>query len=472
MFYLNSYQARLPFVYALRDAFGLKDVWEDTKDTFKGRGVSYQAYEPAEGTLHYGFGRQKRIRAGLRYSKGGKAKYWIPVPGDETRIRIESNPIAALKKRVDERLAQRQGYAPLLPKQAARVVHDDPEAGPSSAGYSSDSDDSDAPSLGFSSVDEDEDNLYERARRIGYAGFPNVDVSREAKERKRREEEDGILAGRWTKQRPGLSRGRTDSSSAGSRPGKGKAKETRRAVYGACACISSGLVWLVLTIGADGDNVATPRSVRRGQEHGAIPDADGAGYDGDAERPDAWRADQNAHAEDRLTWTKKSTSDGKTLKAPKSAPLLRRHSSAKNPFTLGDVDDDDDKSTRSGVATPSDRPLPSDARDLVVDDEVLAEEARVRGRVRGEPQTKAPAHVYVHNDPQTQEPAEVEEVYLAVNGEMKEPRQGPSGSNTASALPENQIPGSQLLEQLQRVDESAAVITPVEAPYDGDNPWA
>ncbi|MCK7226175.1 hypothetical protein L8P11_23245, partial [Enterobacter kobei] len=61
------------------------------------------------------------------------------------------------------------------------------------------SDDSDAPSLTFHSADELEDAMYDRARRIGYAGFPNVDVSKEEARRKRREEEEGILKGRWTR---------------------------------------------------------------------------------------------------------------------------------------------------------------------------------------------------------------------------------------------------------------------------------
>lgn len=237
-------QSRLPFMYALRDSFGLKDVWEDTKHTLKGRGVSYQAYEPAEGGLHYGAGRQKRIRAGLRYSKGGKAKYWVPLPGDEARSRGDRGPIAALKRRVDDRLATREGYAPLLPKQASEVVHDDPDAADNghhvewSGIFDTDSDESDAPSLDFHGADAEEDNMYERARRIGYAGFPNIDVSREERRRRLWEEEDGILAGRWNRGgpkedaghlRPGRDRARSKSG------GKGKGKDGGKStVYGAC----------------------------------------------------------------------------------------------------------------------------------------------------------------------------------------------------------------------------------------------
>jgi len=215
----------------------MKDVWQDTKETVRGQGVSYQAYEPAEGGIHYGAGRTKRIRAGLRYAKGGKAKYWVPIPGDEARTKGETGPLSSIKRRIDERLAYREGYAPLLPAQAERIVHDDPDIPePHDGGFfDSGSDDSDAASLDFDSVNEEEDNLYERARRIGYAGFPNVDVSKEAKKKKKREEEDGILQGKWTRERPGLSRDRTNS---GLSKGKGKGREgdqqPKKAVYGAC----------------------------------------------------------------------------------------------------------------------------------------------------------------------------------------------------------------------------------------------
>jgi hypothetical protein len=227
--------ARLPFIYAFRDSFGLKDVWQDTKDTFKGSGISYQAYEPAEGGLHYGAGRQKRIRAGLRYSRGGQAKYWLPQPGDEARNKGERGPLTALRHRVDERLAQREGYAPLLPKQADRVVRPDPRRR-SSAGDSSDDSDSDAASLDFRSVDEDEENMYQRARRIGYAGFPNVDVTKENRKRKQREVEDGILAGKWTRGAGG--RGTTPGGRYnGVGQGRAKGKEKQKAnggYYGGC----------------------------------------------------------------------------------------------------------------------------------------------------------------------------------------------------------------------------------------------
>ncbi|OCF34718.1 hypothetical protein I316_03761 [Kwoniella heveanensis BCC8398] len=421
--------ARLPFIYAFRDAFGFKDVWEDTKDTFKGRGVSYQAYEPAEGGLHYGLGRQRRIRAGLRYSKGGKAKYWMPMPGDEARNKGDTGPLAALKKRVDERLAAREGYAPLLPEQAARVVRDDPDAvvdGDRFGGglFDSDSSDSDAPSISFQSVDEEEDALYERARRVGYAGFPNVDVSQEEEKKRRWEEEEGILAGRWNRGargenggllRPPLDRGKTGSSTGSRRSDKawkGKAKgkygegeqdkgkgKAKKAVYGAWGDRVSQLE-------RSGKNPSTTPS---GHHHNPSGDGDWL-YDGDSERPDAWSGNASrAAAKDessQLRWTKKQLH--KATKSLLDTSLERKDKTRSqsntqgggSPFAIGE--DEDDERLSSDTTDPdepvspasSGKPLPSDAVDLIKDDQAAVEVARARERRRGEPQTKAPAHVY------------------------------------------------------------------------------
>jgi hypothetical protein len=104
----------------------------------------------------------------------------------------------------------------------------------------SDSSDSDAPSLEFESMEDEEDVLYERARRIGYAGFPNVDVSKEEKRRKQWEEEDGILAGRWNRGGGGSSGTNTPNMDDDERHGKpkgkggGYGKKPKKAVYGAC----------------------------------------------------------------------------------------------------------------------------------------------------------------------------------------------------------------------------------------------
>ncbi|KIY50468.1 DUF300-domain-containing protein, partial [Fistulina hepatica ATCC 64428] len=82
----KTYAARMPMWYAARDAFGFKDVVEDFKATLRGEGMDYREFEPSEGHIHQGVGRYNRIRAGLRYSKGGKKKYWLPRTGRQGEL--------------------------------------------------------------------------------------------------------------------------------------------------------------------------------------------------------------------------------------------------------------------------------------------------------------------------------------------------------------------------------------------------
>lgn len=253
--------ARLPFIYAFRDAFGLKDVWEDAKYTFKARGVSYKAYEAADGGLHYGEGRQKRIRAGLRYSRGGQAKYWLPVPNEErTSLLPRSGERAVYTARGDQEIDRGEHYE------------------------SDDSELSDAPSLGFSEPSDGEDEMYSRARRIGYSGFPNVDVSREQKQRRQRDEENGILAGRRLRRgtasahepEPQKVRGWQRSSAKNRDKGKGK-----KSVYGAWAERAASVEQPLLE-----------------------EEVEDAAFDGENENPDAWRAQDDEGLS--LRWTKKN----------------------------------------------------------------------------------------------------------------------------------------------------------------------
>ncbi|WVN85707.1 uncharacterized protein L203_100857 [Cryptococcus depauperatus CBS 7841] len=424
------YAARLPFIYAFRDAFGFKDVWEDTKDTFKGRGVSYQAYEPAEGGIHYGLGRQRRIRAGLRYAKGGKAKYWVPTPGDEAKMKGQTGPITSLKRRVDERLAWREGYAPLLPQQASRVLHESPSYSHEqslSGGFSSDSD-SDAPSLNFYSADEEEDTLYERAKRIGYAGFPNVDVSKEEAKRKRREIEEGILAGRWTRHSAGNGLARDVSVSGGKKSKtKGKAK-----VYGAWA-----------------DRVTEPRCDSSASND--LHTSNERVYDGENERSEEWsnpsHDSPSTLTDQRLHWTKKQLHK-KISPSPLPSPFVPT-----SPFEIGD----DGKEGDVDGPEQQTKKLPSDAVDLVKEDHAAVEIARERERRRGEPQTKAPAHVYrkiLPNEQQNEQTIEeIQRVYAHNPDERGETADG-------------------LGEVVEQIETSIAIEPPRHLNWDAeDNPW-
>lgn len=227
----------MPFLYALRDAFGVRDVIEDVKSTLKGRGVSYQAYEPAEGSLHVGEGRMRRIRAGLRYTKGGTQKYWIQQPGEEGRIRAGGDPVT--RSRLENRFAEHDARTPLLAKPPPQRGLRHGESRP----YDSDSECSDAPSLDFEGAgpgDQWEEAMYSRAKKIEYIGYPNVDVSREKAKKKLRDEEDGVLAGRWmrkAKQVGGKIMATEEGTEAGVENGQSRnngKKSKKRGLYGTC----------------------------------------------------------------------------------------------------------------------------------------------------------------------------------------------------------------------------------------------
>ncbi len=76
--------ARMPVKFALRDAFGARDLIEDTKETFSGNKYEYRLFDSGDNVLaHEGSSsRVARMMEGMRYERGGKGKYWIPKPGD------------------------------------------------------------------------------------------------------------------------------------------------------------------------------------------------------------------------------------------------------------------------------------------------------------------------------------------------------------------------------------------------------
>ncbi|OWZ63867.1 hypothetical protein AYX14_06623 [Cryptococcus neoformans] len=501
------YAARLPFIYAFRDAFGFKDVWQDTIDTFKGRGVSYQAYEPAEGGLHYGLGRQKRIRAGLRYAKGGKMKYWMPKPGDEARMKGQSGLITSMKRRVDERLAEREGYAPLLPQQAARVVHLDTGRYTTYTGgermFDNDSsDDSDAPSLTFHSADELEDAMYDRARRIGYAGFPNVDVSKEEARRKRREEEEGILKGRWTRNglrvRDGMGLGdgegqgegrRRASSAAKSKSngkskdkGKGKRKGESRKVYGTWADHPPSVQRFD----------SSSSSTRNGNGNGYPADSDEADDEGvmQQQKQQGGAIQKQGHRQNPPVWVTRTGANTGV-------------GSSSSPFSIGDDDDDDDgksiknrgaQSNRSvsfnhpddshhssdsdsdkSVKPSTTKKLPPDAVDLVKEDYKAVEAARERERRRGEPQTNAPVHVYrktiIDEIPETDTNVGAMERTRGIGGRVEEVQK--VYAHDPHVMTEDEIQTG-VKEVVDHVETSITVDPPKHAMSLDleDNPWA
>lgn len=72
----------MPVKYAIRDAFGVKDLIEDTKETFRGEKYQYRFFDSETNVLAHEESRSRmaRVMDGMRYERGGKAKYWIPKP--------------------------------------------------------------------------------------------------------------------------------------------------------------------------------------------------------------------------------------------------------------------------------------------------------------------------------------------------------------------------------------------------------
>ncbi|RAK96396.1 OSTA/TMEM184 family protein [Aspergillus ibericus CBS 121593] len=76
--------ARLPVKYALRDSFGIRDLIEDTKMTLRGENYEYRLFDSGDHIIPHAESnsRVRRVMHGMRYERGGKAKYWIPKPGE------------------------------------------------------------------------------------------------------------------------------------------------------------------------------------------------------------------------------------------------------------------------------------------------------------------------------------------------------------------------------------------------------
>ncbi|CCF40223.1 hypothetical protein CH063_02301 [Colletotrichum higginsianum] len=79
--------ARMPVKFALRDAFGIRDLIEDSKETFTGDKYGYRFFDSGDKIMAHEESRARlgRLDEGMRYTRGGKAKYWIPTPGQVDR---------------------------------------------------------------------------------------------------------------------------------------------------------------------------------------------------------------------------------------------------------------------------------------------------------------------------------------------------------------------------------------------------
>jgi len=169
-----TYVGRMPMRHAFRDAFGFKDVLEDIHATLNGRGMDYREFEPSEGHMHQGLGRERRIRAGLRYSRGGRGKYWLPQTTTPTRW---------------ERPPEDGVHAPLLSEDIEDIVH---EAGNAADGEFA----AVGLDLPFGGLDPEDEVLFENSRKylFGDYNYPCIDASSEVARAEMWEEEERILS--------------------------------------------------------------------------------------------------------------------------------------------------------------------------------------------------------------------------------------------------------------------------------------
>lgn len=79
----NVQSARMPLSHAFKDAFGPKDLIEDSKQTFRGEDYSYHIFDSGDKIMAHEDSKSRlaRLKEGMRYERGGKGKYWIPKPG-------------------------------------------------------------------------------------------------------------------------------------------------------------------------------------------------------------------------------------------------------------------------------------------------------------------------------------------------------------------------------------------------------
>ncbi|KAG7447667.1 DUF300-domain-containing protein [Guyanagaster necrorhizus] len=180
----KSFVARMKVSYAFRDAFSSLDVIEDSKATLRGEGMEYREFEPSEGFMHQGAGRDKRIRAGLRYSKGGKRKYWLPKTAPENlhpgRFERGVNRVITRVAGADE---GESIHAPLLQGDANDVIHDasDLEEEHDYDLWDQQPHAEDDYELAFGDLDEADEELFDHSRKylFGDYNYPVIDASSE-----------------------------------------------------------------------------------------------------------------------------------------------------------------------------------------------------------------------------------------------------------------------------------------------------
>ena len=375
----TQYAARLRFWYALRDAVGIRDLIDDFRVTFHGEGFAYRTYEPAEGAIHQGLGRERRIRAGLRYADGGKKKYWLPMPDSDAATDIRN----ALPG------AQNAPYAPLgVPEVNDGVVHNAPDLEDDQDGNTME--DPLLPNGGRDAEDEtlvlrfdppsaEEDMLYQYSRGMmfGDYGYPVVDVSSERARNAMWEEEERILR---------HERAAAFSPVFGT-PLPPERRDPTKGGYGAVGQSQPRQVhgYFPATASAS-DSPLSPTQIRGAPvidfNHNRIPDM----------------PEDGAASGLRLSWAKTGSPRATTSQAPRGSPgspLAYRgspgtpkshaHRDIDRAGTPVEVIDDRDDAT-PGSSGSMDK---SKAVDLVVEDHEAEQEIRAHLRRKGEPVLKS-----------------------------------------------------------------------------------
>ncbi|TVY78426.1 Transmembrane protein 184-like protein [Lachnellula suecica] len=151
--------ARMPVWYAVRDAFGVRDLIEDTKETFSGNKYEYRLFDSGDNVMAHeeSSSRVARMMDGMRYERNGKGKYWIPKPGEATaRTPLLSDGPSRSRS--------------LSPK---KTLHGDPNYGYGNG------------NVDEQGLDQEEERLYERARRLEFGdwNYPVITAHEASRER-------------------------------------------------------------------------------------------------------------------------------------------------------------------------------------------------------------------------------------------------------------------------------------------------
>lgn len=373
--------------YAIRDAFGIKDVVEDSKATLRGEGMDYREFEPSEGFMHQGEGRERRIKAGLRYSKGGRGKYWLPLPNGGTGIGEGTRAaptrwqrgINNVVKRVAGDDQAEEVHAPLLDPDTEDVMHVAEDLRPARRG----ADPAEGLELEFEDVGEgeegeDEERLYDEAKQylFGDYCYPCIDASSEEARRRMWDEEERILRDErsaWFHGRPGsISAPRGQSSRS-------------RGTYGAVGTSSRSELptrergdYKVVDMGAE--NLPSPQTDVRLKWTRSPPQSQSRLH-ASSSTP---ASPQRALRPPPTTRTQSSTQLNRSSPAPspRLSPRPISKSNSASSSTSGSLDSRGLAKAR--VTPPGQSPRP-DAVDLVVEDDEAAEEEMMNERRRGEP---------------------------------------------------------------------------------------